>query len=137
MADYRPIDEGIPDQRERIRGGRVMVLQTFDIEDREKRFEAQLPQRDDFTTRTSGTISHQEVLDNPHISLYCLDPNHQNAVFVETPPDLNLAHVPFSYMAQFAHATRVIVAPYHFIRARFCHLMAGVRTLQFTLSVVS
>jgi hypothetical protein len=52
------------------------------------------------------------VLKNPSISLYCLDPKHQNAVFVETPPDVNLAHVPFYYMAQFAHATHVIVVPY-------------------------
>ena len=89
-----------------------MLLQAFDIEGREKPFEGQIPQLDDFRMRASGTVSSEKILRNPNISLYCLDPAQQNAVFVETPAEVNLSQAPFYYMAQFAHATRVILAPY-------------------------
>ncbi|HEU4730489.1 MAG TPA: sulfotransferase [Kofleriaceae bacterium] len=54
----------------------------------------------------------EQVLDNPHVSLYALDPDHRQALFVETPPDCDLRSRPFLYQAQAEHATQVIAVPY-------------------------
>jgi hypothetical protein len=89
-----------------------MSLQAFAIEERYKQFEALIPQLGDFKIRKTGSISSQELLENPNISIYCLDPKNQHAVFVETPTEIDLSQVPFYYMAQFAHAMRVILVPY-------------------------
>lgn len=89
-----------------------MNLQTFKLEDRHKQFEVQIPQLEDFKLREGDLISEQRVLENPNISLYCLDPKNRTAIFVETPTEVDLSQVPFYYMSQFAHATRVILVPY-------------------------
>ena len=89
-----------------------MTLQTFEIEERYKQFEQLIPQFSDFKIRKTRSISSQELLENPNISIYCLDPKTQHAVFVEIPSEIDLSQVPFYYMAQFAHAMRVILVPY-------------------------
>jgi len=90
-------------------------MKTFEIEDRFKQFEVQIPQLEDFKLRESAPISEQTVLENPNISLYCLDHKSQTAVFVETPAEVDLSQVPFYYMSQFASATRVILLPYQIL----------------------
>src|SRR5688572_8388910 len=92
-----------------------MNMKTFEIEDRFKQFEVQIPQLEDFKLREAAPISEQTVLENPNISLYCLDPKSQTAVFVETPTEVDLSQVPFYYMSQFASATRVIPLPYQIL----------------------
>lgn len=89
-----------------------MNLKTFEIEDRSKQFEVQIPRLEDFKVREGDPISEQTLLENPNISLYCLDPKSQTAVFVETPTEVDLSQVPFYYMSQFASATRVVLLPY-------------------------
>jgi hypothetical protein len=89
-----------------------MNLQTFEIEDRHKKFEVQIPQLEDFKLQEGDLISEQRVLENPNISLYGLDPKNRTAIFVETPIEVDLSQVPFYYMSQFANATRVILVPY-------------------------
>jgi hypothetical protein len=66
----------------------------------------------DFDCVLVGEASPEHVLDNPHVSLYALDPERQQALFVETPPDRDLLAHPFLYQAQAEHATRVIAVPY-------------------------
>ena len=97
-----------------------MSLQTFEIEERSKQFEVQIPQLGDFKIRQAGSISSQELLENPNISIYCLDPKNQQTVFVEVPAEIDLSQVPFYYMAQFTHAMRAILVPYQEL-----HKLAG------------
>lgn len=89
-----------------------MNLRAFEIEDRFRQIEVQIPQLEDFKLREGDPISEQTVLEDPNINLYCLDPKSQTAVFVETPTEVDLSQVPFYYMSQFASATRVILMPY-------------------------
>jgi hypothetical protein len=66
----------------------------------------------DFDCVPVGEASPEQVIDNPHVSLYALDPERQQALFVETPPGRDLLAHPFLYQAQAEHATRVIAVPY-------------------------
>ena len=52
------------------------------------------------------------IIRNPSLSLYCLDDSKKRAIFVETPPDIDLSEAPFYYQAQFQHALRLIAVPY-------------------------
>jgi len=63
----------------------------------------------DFSLALEGTINAEIILSNPRISLYCLDAEHRQALFVETAADVNLANHPFYYQAQYDHAERVLV----------------------------
>ncbi|MCP5100866.1 MAG: hypothetical protein GY943_35390 [Chloroflexi bacterium] len=62
---------------------------------------------------TPGTpIDPQQILDDPTISLYCLDHPNQRAIFTQTPSDIDLTQFPFFYQAQFEHAQQLIAVPY-------------------------
>jgi hypothetical protein len=65
----------------------------------------------DFRYAQGEEVPARTVADDPHVSLYCLNARRQEAVFVETPPEVNLAADPFYYQAQFRHARRAIVMP--------------------------
>ncbi|WP_421725391.1 hypothetical protein [Bauldia sp.] len=52
------------------------------------------------------------VVDQPGWSLYCLDMETRQAVFVETDADIDLADAPFFYSKQFEAARRVALVPF-------------------------
>jgi hypothetical protein len=52
------------------------------------------------------------ILNLPGISLYCLDEERRQAVFVETPPEIDLTRQAFYYQAQYRCARRVLCVPY-------------------------
>lgn len=52
------------------------------------------------------------LVQNPHISPYCLDPDASQAIFVEVAPEINLATAPFVYHAQYEGAQRLFAMPY-------------------------
>lgn len=58
----------------------------------------------DFELRESGQISAKEILSNRHITLYALDFDNGQAVFVETSSEADLSQAPFYYVAQFENA---------------------------------
>ena len=62
----------------------------------------------DFELRENGQISAEDILSNQHITLYALDFEHGQAVFVETPPDVDLSQAPFYYVAQYENALSVL-----------------------------
>ncbi len=66
----------------------------------------------DFVLSEGESIDPQVVVTNPNISLYCLDDDNREALFVETPPEVDLSQFPFYYMAQYDQAQRVIAVPY-------------------------
>lgn len=72
---------------------------------------------DDFEVRDAGTVDARIVLDRPTISLYCIDHPRQRALFVETPPDVDLTSAPFLYQTQFETAQGLIALPYDTLHA--------------------
>jgi hypothetical protein len=60
--------------------------------------------RKDFTLREEGEIDPTQLLTRADLSLYCLDLERKEAVFVSTPPEIELEAAPFYYNAQFDHA---------------------------------
>jgi hypothetical protein len=65
-----------------------------------------------FVLEPGGPVSPQVVLDDPDVSLYCLDEETREALFVHTPPGVDLTAAPFCYLAQYQHAQRLIAVPY-------------------------
>lgn len=66
----------------------------------------------DFKLRERGKVNAEDILNNPHITLYCLDFQNGQAVFVETPAAVNLSQVPFFYQTQRQQAVRVLTVPF-------------------------
>ncbi len=65
-----------------------------------------------FVVSEGEQVPAEIVIDNPNISLYCIDDPNQQAIFVETPPEVDLSQSPFFYDAQYQHALRLIAVPY-------------------------
>lgn len=82
------------------------------IEDKVKQFAFGYVALDDFQYREGDAIDARVVLQQPNISLYCLDHDNQRAIFVETPPDYDLFAAPFYFQAQYEAAQSLIAIPY-------------------------
>lgn len=67
--------------------------------------------RQDFDCIEGENINPKIIIESPNISLYCLDPQNQQAIFVETPLDIELSNAPFFYQAQYEYAQRLIAVP--------------------------
>jgi hypothetical protein len=72
----------------------------------------------DFGYSDGGKVNPTVVVENPYLSLYCLDDINKQAIFVELPPEVDLTRVPFVYQTQYDHASRLIAVPYE----TFSHL---------------
>ena len=66
----------------------------------------------DFAVRAAGAVDPHSILHNPHLTLYCLDFENRQALFVETPPECDLSRAPFLYQAQYETATRLVQVPW-------------------------
>lgn len=84
----------------------------LDIESKHRQGLGALASLDDFTCTDGDPVSADIIMSNPATSLYCLDDDTKRAIFVEIPPDINLASAPFYYLAQHEHAQRLIAVPY-------------------------
>lgn len=89
-----------------------MPATVFTIAERHREHENQLASVGDFTLVADGARDVEGVLADPACTLYCLDPAKQQAIFVETPPSVELHDFPFLYQVQFQHARRVIAIAY-------------------------
>jgi Sulfotransferase family len=67
---------------------------------------------EDFDYVEGEIIDANAIVKNPNISLYCLDPQNQRAIFVETPLDIDLSQSPFFYQAQYEHAQRLLAVSF-------------------------
>ncbi len=65
-----------------------------------------------FRYRPGATIDARTILDQPQITLYCLDDEHGQAVFTEAPQGVDVTQEPFIYPAQFRNAQRLLTVPY-------------------------
>lgn len=71
----------------------------------------------DFQTETGRAVDPRIVLEQPNVSLYCLDHANRCALFVETPPEADLIRAPFYFIAQYEAAQRLIAVPYTTLHA--------------------
>ena len=85
-----------------------MIATHFEIVDRPTEHPFRLANIRDFRLREIGQLPAEKILENPHITLYSLDFENNQAVFVETPADVNLSQVPFYFITQYEIATRVL-----------------------------
>lgn len=72
---------------------------------------------DDFQVQTGRSIDAHVVLEQPTVSLYCLDHANQRALFVATSPEADLLQAPFYFVAQYEAAERLIAVPYATLHA--------------------
>lgn len=89
-----------------------MEARALIIEDKLKASPVNVVKPSDFKVRDGGPIDPRIVINAKNLSLYCLDFEKRQALFVETPPDCDLSRAPFLYQAQYDSACRVIQVPY-------------------------
>lgn len=65
---------------------------------------------EDFQYVEGENIDSKIIINSPNISLYCLEPASQQAIFVETP--VEISDYSFVYNIQFESAERLIAVPY-------------------------
>ena len=82
------------------------------IESRERERMSIYGRLGDFTYRLGEQVDPQQIIDNPNLTLYCLDETKQQAIFVELPENINLSSEPFCYQAQFENAKHLVAVPY-------------------------
>ncbi len=66
----------------------------------------------DFRWTPGEAIDAESLVDDPRISLYCLDHDNQRAIFTALPADVNPLDAPFMYQAQFEGAEFLVALPY-------------------------
>src|SRR5262245_45944595 len=72
---------------------------------------------DDFRAQVTRPVNPRLVLEQPNVSLYCLDHANRQALFVETPPEVDLLRAPFYFIAQYEVARHLIAVPYATLHA--------------------
>ena len=89
-----------------------MIATTFEVVDRPDHATFRGADLRNFRLGETGQLPAGEILENPHITLYGLDFDNRQAVFVETPDYVNLSHAPFYPITQFEEAERVLTIPF-------------------------
>ena len=89
-----------------------MVATTFEIVDRPDHPPFRGADLRNFHLGETGQLAARKILENPHITLYGLDFKNGEAMFVETPADVNLSHASFYTITQFEKAKRVLTIPF-------------------------
>ncbi|HET8658659.1 MAG TPA: hypothetical protein VFM55_06640 [Micromonosporaceae bacterium] len=67
---------------------------------------------DHFRYHDDGLIDPQEVLSSATFSLYCLDPQRREAIFVQVPAHVDLRAAPFYFQAQYDAAQGLVAVGY-------------------------
>jgi len=89
-----------------------MVATTYEIIGRQRKGPFDLADIKDFRLREIGRLSAEIILKNPDISLYSLDFENSQAIFVETPSGVDLSQTPFYFMTQYQMAVRVLTVSF-------------------------
>ena len=88
-----------------------------------------------FVLREGEPVAPEVVLDDPDLSLYCLDDDNRQALFVRTPPGVDLLKPPFYYLAQYQHAQQALAVPYDTLHRLADGLSSGADDLVLIYSV--
>ena len=89
-----------------------MNVKMLNIESRRRRNPLGITSPTDFYFTEGDTIDAQVIVENPNISIYCLDHENRRALFVETPADIDLSKAPFYYQAQYENAVNLFAVSY-------------------------
>jgi hypothetical protein len=89
-----------------------MSARSFSIQSKNRTPASLIANSRDFSYDTGEDIASEWIVQNPHISLYCLDPENQQAIFVETPAAIDIYKSSFLYQAQYEYAQQLIVISY-------------------------
>lgn len=89
-----------------------MVATTYEILERPDYGPYRYPGIHNFRLRETGQLPAGRILENPHVTLYCLDWENRQAVFVETPADVDLSQAPFYFATQYEKATRILTTSF-------------------------
>jgi hypothetical protein len=89
-----------------------MEAKALIIEEKHREFDVGVVSPADFRVRDGGAIDPRSLLQQPNLTLYCLDFDNRQALFVETPPECDLSRAPFLYQAQYDAARRLVRIPY-------------------------
>lgn len=107
----------------------------WEIERKNKSNELNIASRQDFQLKTPTSMHEDSIICNPQLSLYCLDDKSKSAVFVETPPEVEISQHSFYYQAQYEHAQRVVTVPYEILNRLAETMDREFHTLVFIYSV--
>lgn len=89
-----------------------MSSKILSIQSKQRPNPLSIVQLQDFDYIERESIESKTIIENPNISLYCLDPQNQKAIFVETPSDVDLSNASFFHQAQYNYAQRLIAVPF-------------------------
>jgi hypothetical protein len=89
-----------------------MNAQVFDITSRQKPLPFEIAGIGDFELSEKDTVDAGTILEDPNISLYCLDPGNEQAIFVKVPDIVETFQAPFFYIGQFQDAVKVLKVSY-------------------------
>jgi len=85
-----------------------MIATYFEILDRPRQARFRRADIRNFRLHEIGQLPAEKILGSPHITLYGLDFENSQAMFVETPADVNLSQASFYFFTQCEKATRVL-----------------------------
>ena len=85
-----------------------MKATVFEINEKKCQSPISLASINDFKLNQTREVNAGIILRNPNITLYSIDLNNNQAVFIETPSEVNLSLTPFYYAAQYQHAVTVL-----------------------------
>lgn len=95
-----------------------MQAQYLGISARQRRVTGLHASLKDFSVTPGEEVCAEIVCSDPTLSLYCLDRVTQQAIFVELPPEVDLARAPLFYLTQYQLAKRLLAVPFD----EFCQL---------------
>ncbi len=90
-----------------------MIAKVLNIKAKNRTPENTIAKLEDFDYEEGELIDPLIIINQSNITLYCLDFNQEKAIFVETPPNLDLSQFPFLYLAQYDNAQRLIAVPWN------------------------
>ncbi len=89
-----------------------MAARWLTIEEKHRRSLGLHASAADFTATGAEAADSTVVLRDDRLSLYCLDPERREALFVELPPSVRLTEAAFVYLRQYEEALRLLTLPY-------------------------
>lgn len=89
-----------------------MSSKILHILNKKRTFANTIAKLEDFDYAEGETIDPKNIIENPNISLYCLEPQNQRAIFVKIPLDIDLSQSPFLYQAQYENAQTLLAVPF-------------------------
>lgn len=92
-----------------------MNVHILNLEGRRREDPFEIVSPADFKFSAGNSIDAQVVIENPNISLYCLDHENRRAIFVETPGSIDLSQAPFYFQVQYENAIGLFGVPYEIL----------------------